>query len=238
MPVRVQGCGNSRIAETYALLDNGSDVSLCDLQLLEQLGLSGVQRQFTLSTPNKEDHEQSGREVSPQVTSLDATGSTSLPRVWSVDKIPVSEGSFPAPDDVKRWSHLSDIVLPHIDGRKVMLLIGGDRPDASWVLDERRGTGNEPYAVKFPLGWTLLGPVGPAHQTGRAHVNLVHSKDDLLQLQVERFWRSDFSACLAESRVSTSLEDKQVLEIMKETVGERPLSDRVTMETSPSANFK
>ena len=78
------------------------------------------------------------------------------------------------PDDVKRWSHLSDIDLPRFDGRKVMLLIGGDCPDAFWVLDQRRGTGNEPYAIKFPLGWTLLGPVGPAHQTGRAHVNLVH----------------------------------------------------------------
>ena len=152
VPVRVQGCGNSRIAETYALLDDGSDVPVCDLQLLEQLGLSRIQRQFTLSTLNKEDHEQSGREVSLQITSLDATNSISLPRVWSVDKKPVSEGSFPVPDVVKRWSHLSDIDLPHIDGRKVMLVIGGDCPDAFWVLDERRGTGNEPYAVKVPLG--------------------------------------------------------------------------------------
>ena len=200
------------------MLDDGFDVSLCDLQLLEQLGLSGVQRQFTLSTLNEEDHEQSGREDSLQVTCLDATGNISLPRVWSVDTIPVSEGSFPVPDDVKRWSHLSDTDLHHIDGRKVMLLIGGDCPDAFWVLDKRRGTGNEPYVVKLPLGWTLLGPIGPAHQTGHAHVNLEHSKDDLLQLQVEKFWRSDFRDCLAELRVSMSLEDKEVLEIMKETV--------------------
>ena len=110
-----------------------------------------------MSTLNKEDHEQSGREVSLQVTSLDTTGSISLPRVWSVDKTPVSEGSFPVPDDVKRSSHLSDIDLPRIDGRKVMLLIGDDCPDAFWVLDQRRGTGNEPYAIKLPLGWTLLG---------------------------------------------------------------------------------
>ena len=82
--------------------------------------------------------------------------------------------------------------------------------------------------------------LGPARQTGRAHVNLVHSKDDLLQLQVEKFWRSDFSDCLAESRVSISLEDKQALEIMKETVtlmkGHYQIG--VTMKTSPSANFK
>ena len=38
VPLRVQGCSNSRIAETYALLDDGSDLSLCDLQLLEHLG--------------------------------------------------------------------------------------------------------------------------------------------------------------------------------------------------------
>lgn len=49
-------------------------------------------------------------------------------------------------------------------------------------------------------------------------MNLVHSKDDLLQLQVERFWKSDFSDCLAESRVSISLEDKQVLKTIKEAV--------------------
>ena len=42
-------------------------------------------------------------------------------------------------------------------------------------------------------------------------MNLVHSKDDLLQLQVERFWKSDFSDFLAESRVSISLEDKQTI---------------------------
>ena len=58
VPVRVQGCGNSRMGETYALLDDGSDASISDLQLLEQLGLSGVQRHFTLSTLNKEDHEE------------------------------------------------------------------------------------------------------------------------------------------------------------------------------------
>ena len=80
----------------------------------------GVQKKVICgSSCNTEDHEQSGREVSLQA-SLDATGSISLPRVWSVDKIPVSEESFPVPDDVKRWSHLRDIDLPHNDGRKVM----------------------------------------------------------------------------------------------------------------------
>ena len=33
--------------DTYALLDNGSDVSLCDDRLIQVLGLSGIRRNST-----------------------------------------------------------------------------------------------------------------------------------------------------------------------------------------------
>ena len=42
VPVRVQGKQPGEEVETYALLDNGSDVSLCDEKLTDQLGISGV----------------------------------------------------------------------------------------------------------------------------------------------------------------------------------------------------
>ena len=69
IPVRVQGLCNGRITETYALLDDGSDVSLCDQRLLEKLVLKGVSRQFTLTTLSNTE-EQSGLEVSLNVSSI------------------------------------------------------------------------------------------------------------------------------------------------------------------------
>lgn len=42
VPVRVEGKQPGEEVETYALLDNGSDVSLCDEKLTDQLGISGV----------------------------------------------------------------------------------------------------------------------------------------------------------------------------------------------------
>ena len=42
IPVRVQGLCNGRIIETYALLDDGSDVSLCDQRL--STGEAGFER--------------------------------------------------------------------------------------------------------------------------------------------------------------------------------------------------
>ena len=50
MPVRVQLKQPGQIVETYALLDNSSDVSLCDEKLINELGISGVQRLLFLTT--------------------------------------------------------------------------------------------------------------------------------------------------------------------------------------------
>ena len=219
IPVRVQGLCNGWIIETYALLDDGSDVSLCDQRLLEKLGLKGISRQFTLTTLSNTE-EQSGLEVSLNVSSIDVEKGLCIARVWSVEGIPVSQKSIPVPDDLRRWPHLQDLSFPQIDEQKAMLLIGGHCPEAFWVLDERKGASDEPYAVKFPLGWTLLGPVGPANPLEEFHVNLVRSldDDDLLQSQVKRFWSTDFGESLASSEVCMSLEDKRALKIMNETV--------------------
>ncbi|XP_068738912.1 uncharacterized protein [Montipora capricornis] len=164
--------------------------------------------------------EQSGLEVGLKVSSIDGVKDLCLPRVWSVERIPVSEKSIPVPDDLRRWPHLQDLSFPQIDDQTVMLFIGGDCREAFWVLDERKGASDEPYAVKFPLGWTLLGPVGPTNPHQEFHVNFVRSldDDDLLQSQVKRFWLTDFGESLAASEVCMSLEDKRTLKIMNETV--------------------
>ncbi|XP_068689567.1 uncharacterized protein, partial [Montipora foliosa] len=183
------------------------------------LGLNGINRQFTLTTLSNTE-EQSGLEVGLKVSSIDGAKDLCLPRVWSVERIPVSEKSIPVPDDLKRWPHLQDLSFPQIDDQTVILLIGGDCPRAFWVLHERKGASDEPYAVKFPLGWTLLGPVGPTSPHEEFHVNFVRflNDDELLQSQVKMFWLTDFGESLAASEVCMSLEDKRALKIMNETV--------------------
>ena len=139
--------------------------------------MNGINRQFTLTTLSNT-KEKSGLEVGLKFSSIDGVKDLCLPRVWSVEGIPVSEKSIPVPDDLRRWPHLQDLSFPQIDDQTVMLLIGGDYPEAFWVLDERKGASDERYAVKFPLGWTLLGPVGPTNPHEEFHVNFVRSLDD------------------------------------------------------------
>ena len=49
MPVRVQGKGGDKMVETYALLDNGPEVTLCYESLKKDLKLSGDRLSFTFT---------------------------------------------------------------------------------------------------------------------------------------------------------------------------------------------
>ena len=73
--------------ETYALLDNGSDVSLCDEKLIDELGISGVQRHFSLTTQEKRDSPRSGYEVKLIINSIDDESSLEVPKVWTVERL-------------------------------------------------------------------------------------------------------------------------------------------------------
>ena len=46
--------------ETYALLKNGSDITLCDERLREQLEIEGIQRSFFLTTQEKKNSVKNG----------------------------------------------------------------------------------------------------------------------------------------------------------------------------------
>ena len=53
VPVTVRGIDEAHKVQTYALLDNGSDVSLCDKNLIKRLGITGVPTTFSLTTVNE-----------------------------------------------------------------------------------------------------------------------------------------------------------------------------------------
>ena len=48
--MKVQGKHPGQEVEMYALLDNDSDMSLCDEKLIDELGISEVQRHFSLTS--------------------------------------------------------------------------------------------------------------------------------------------------------------------------------------------
>ena len=219
VPVRVQGSQPGQEVETYALLDNGSDVSLCDERRIDELGISGVQRHFSLTTQEKRDSSRSGYEVKPIINSIDNESSLEVPKVWTVGRLNISELSIPRDRDVDKWPHLKGIELPEIDIKEVRVLIGCNVPEAFWVLEEKRGSKGEPVGIRSPLGWTTIGPTEKIGQEDSINVNFLRLEteddDETLSQQVEKFWKTDFVGLTSSSKVSMSVEDQRALRIME-----------------------
>ncbi|XP_071476616.1 uncharacterized protein [Diadema antillarum] len=216
VPVKVGG--NGRQTTTWALLDEGSDVSLCTKGLVDKLGLTGTERSFKLSTVDQTGASKRGLEVSMSVQGVMGQETLTLDNVWTVDSLPVADECFPNSADVKEWSHLNDIALPSMDQGEVELLVGADTPEAFWNLEQRVGNPKEPYAVRTPLGWTLMGPVsGKRQSTTSFHANFTRLEDDSLEQQLKQFWRVDFGGYLNQDNVGDSVEDLRALKVMKES---------------------
>ena len=102
VPVKVRRHDASKTVETYALLDSGSDISLCDKNLAVELGVHGHQKTFFLTTQEKEDSPRVGHKISLTVEPLDDTDKVEVKRLWTVDRLNASSRSIPSEQDARR----------------------------------------------------------------------------------------------------------------------------------------
>ena len=110
--------------------------------------------------------------------------------------------------------------MPSIDETKVDLIIGCNVPEAFWVLEERRGNKGDPYTIRSPLGWTLIGPMDRLEcKNSHYCVNFTRiasvEKEDVLMQQLERFWKTENAGLIPDCKVSMSVEDKRALAVME-----------------------
>ena len=68
----------SDVRDVYALLDNGSDVSLCDAELVKELDLQGERRDFLLTTQEKKVGAKSSLELKLTISWLDGTSALDI----------------------------------------------------------------------------------------------------------------------------------------------------------------
>ena len=226
IPVTVMG-GNGHSCQTYALLDDGADKTLCDERLVQQLQLTSRSVTFKISTINSTGGTIRGQEVDLSVSPISGNGSNvQLNNIWTVKQLPISTRGIVAADDLKDFTYLSDLTIPQVKADRVMLLIGTDFPEAHIPLEVRSGCSHEPYAVRTRLGWAVRGPVPQADVKQNTteltmeavNINFGQSSDVLLQQQLECMWTSDFNDMLHCDKESMSVEDRRALGIMEATL--------------------
>jgi len=210
--VPVQIVSKNKVAETYALLDNCSDVTMCTQGLLNRLQIHGKNEQVYLNTVSGKAERKNVTKTSLEVTSIDGREKLHLDQVWGVDDLNIPSECIAKQRDINKLPHLAGINLPQASAEKVELLIGGDHPSVFWTLDERRGRRDEPVAVKTSLGWTVTGPVKRwKHQEFTTNFIKV-----TLEESVDRLWQSEFND-VPSLKPAASIEDHQALSVMSQS---------------------
>ena len=130
VPIRVYSPESKRSHLTYALLDNGSNVTLCHERLLQILDLQGQAETMSLTALDREHNCMPTRVISLEVTGPDGEGRLRLGQVYTRGSLPIDSRNMVTASETARWSHLKGLPLHHAPADEVMLLIGQDYPDA------------------------------------------------------------------------------------------------------------
>ena len=199
---------------TYALLDSGSNVSLCQDKLLCLLKARGRTERLSLTTLDKESNETTAQVISLKVSNLDGSDELTIPQVFARPNLRLSSSNLVTEAEVQKWPHLKDLPLHHAEIDDVTLLIGQDCPEALIPLTTVPGRKGEPYAVRTRLGWSVSGPV--SNSVARLSSHYI-SNEGLLQEKVDCFWKLESSGIYEQEYKEKPMSDTAVQATNDET---------------------
>ena len=164
--------GNRRVF-VNCLLDEGSDTTYVNEDVINEIGLTGKKEPITVNVANAQTICFMSGTFEIGLESTDGRVDTKIIAKTS-NKIC---GGLKAVNWVNiqdRWNHLREIPFPRLaKGNRIDVLLGADHYELMYSMKEVRGAPNEPCARLCPLGWTAIGNIQldtkDAHYTGFHH---------------------------------------------------------------------
>ena len=117
------------------------------------------------------------------VKSIDDSVEVELCNAKTVVNMPISTSCIASQrEDLVHWTHLHGIHIFSIEDGEVSLLIGlKERPTLFLLLELKTGGDNEPIAIQYSLGSTVMGLMGNQKEDHDCSVNFVFTKDCQVQ---------------------------------------------------------
>ena len=208
----------------YALLDSQSDSSFILDQTLDSFSVNSVNVNLTVSTMVGSNQPVSSRKTSGfQIRGHNLSESIALPPLYSRPEIPHIRKHIPSKEFCSKFEHLRSVAenLKSFENVEVGLLIGFDCSRASRPLEVILGKDPLlPYAVRTPLGWTVVGSSGKSDSSIVSHrtvcseytsIEPVKTSKEMNPRDVLNVLERDFKD--VEEFVGLSKEDKRFYEI-------------------------
>ncbi|XP_070144891.1 uncharacterized protein [Drosophila kikkawai] len=214
LPVTLYGAG--RQVDTYALLDEGSSVTMIDDELRRDLGVRGEHRQLNIQWFGGKASREPTNVVSLEISGAGKPTRHALRNVYAVSSL-----SLPMQTLCRR-----DVQGVHKDARLPMkpysnavpkLLIGLDHGHLGLPLRTRRFAREGPYAAATELGWVVYGPVsGQSTTPSPRSCLLAVSMEDAMEKMVEDYFEMESFGVKLAPQVAAS-DDARAQRILEDT---------------------
>ncbi|XP_065076520.1 uncharacterized protein LOC135700058 [Ochlerotatus camptorhynchus] len=149
--------GNGVQAKCHAFLDDGSELTLIDQELAEELNLSGDVLPLCLKwTGGTHRYESNSRSVNIEISGHGGKR-TWLQDVRTVEELQLPFQSLDMAHLAEKHTYLRGLPVESYSNVRPRILIGLRHANLMLVRRSREGTIGEPIAVKTNLGWTVYG---------------------------------------------------------------------------------
>ena len=176
MPVILYG-PNGRM-ELYAMLDEGSSLSLLEESVAKQLGLKGNPMPLQLQWYGEQIHNEVSTRVSLEVSAKDGNCKYNLKNVCTIKNLNLPSQTF-----VKtQFPYLQLLPVEDYVNVKPKLLIGLDHAHLGATATIVQADVASPIASKTKLGWTVYGPAANTSSATSPVVLHIREHDELDKL--------------------------------------------------------
>lgn len=203
LPVYLKVKGRQESILTYAALDTCSTACFVTEKVVCQLKAEGEKKDIQIATLLNQNSTPSMVINNLEILDIENNEKIDIPVAYSAAQIPVSCEDIPSKEDIENYSHLKDLPIdyPKVN---VGLLLGVNSVEALKPLELVEGGVNEPYAIRYKLGWSISGPL---RSKKRMEIIKSHLTKVEIDKQLEAYFNRDFSDSNC-SEVDRSYNDK------------------------------
>ncbi|XP_055633238.1 uncharacterized protein LOC129773624 [Toxorhynchites rutilus septentrionalis] len=210
---------NGRSVRTFAFLDGGSDSTLVERSLAEQLGVQGPTSPLCMQWTNGVKRvEEESQQIQLNISGLSIDKQFTIRRVQTIDGLELPRQSLNFEELQSKYPYMKGLPVQSYNEAVPGLLIGLDNTRLKTTLKLREGREHEPVVAKTRLGWVLYGRSGD--KTGTSSQRVLHirtkSRDDELHELVKSFFSME-SIGVAVTQTKESADDMRAQKILQST---------------------
>ncbi|XP_041974007.1 uncharacterized protein LOC121729533 [Aricia agestis] len=217
-PVTVFGKNSTRI-DTYALMDDGSTVTLIDEDLAELLHLDGPRHDMWVQGLSDTKKYENSKKVSFKIRGRHCKEEYGVGSARTVKKLLFTPQKI-RKEDLHDCAHLRGLE-DHLmyENARPRILLGQDNWELLLALETKTGRRNQPVASHTRLGWVLHGYRSSHTQTiafcGHTVAKKEEKTEDNMENMMKRFF--DLESLGIEARKQKNDPEERALEILKKT---------------------